>query len=303
MLGHGGAVDGAVDYAGYGGGYDHSGANPSGDYGCLLATADGASRQGGRFGGTSGSSGGGWSFDNGVRRPGVVFWEDANSIQILVWPHGLVDVQSLLRRLAARHGLLSLSRSCAGLVSTSKTHDSLLDTEFFDGSDGNTGPSGAFPGARGNTTVWREFFQLPSKKHWWDLWPSIQVGPPLPSHMPITGYTWFYEQTADYESRVAIMVTDPQTCRAGQWESIDAAAVQNQMKVAKQLALELFAELEKICPFDLSLHLRRHLGSDRKRSLPALSSSPSQGSTRAGSRPLRVPNSGPDPIKFDYNGN
>lgn len=301
MQGHGGtAVDGAVDYAGYGGGYDHSGAEPSGYHGCLLATTDGAGNHAVPAGMPSGSpSGGGWSFDNGVRLPGVVCWDDANSIQILVCPHGLVDVPGLLRKLAARHGLLSLSRNCAELVATSKIHNKLLDTDFFDGQEGCKRPSGIFPGATGKTTVWREFFQQPSKKHWWDLWPGIQVGPPLPSHMLIIGYTWFYEQTADYESRVAIMVTDPKTCRAGQWESINAAAVQNQMKVAKQLALELFAELEKIGPSDLSVRLRQQMGANPQ---TALYKTTSRAISRVGSSPMRLHKPGPDPIGFDYNG-
>lgn len=189
-----------------------------------------------------------------VRLPGIM--AKGNTIQLLVWPHGQINTQLLLRRVATRHGLLSLSRKTRGIVASSKDHPgTLLDTKQFDGPGHNSRPSASFNGATGSTTVWNEYWMAPSKKHWWQS-PSLHLGPPLRSHLMITGYTWSFEQTGDYETRIAITVTNPLTTRAGEWVPFDEEAVKRHAILASKVIQDLYAELCKVAPADHSKIMR-----------------------------------------------
>lgn len=241
--------------------------------------------------------------DTGVRLPGVLFREESNNIQLLVWPHGEINTQTVLRNIASRNGLVSLSRRVRGLVANTKHHASLLDTKLFDGPGKGSHASASFPGATGSTVVWNEFWQRPSKKHWWSN-TDIDVGPPVPSHIVITGYTWFFEQTGDYETRIAISVTNPKTCIAGQWVPINEEPVRQQMIVAKRVALDLFEALTKIKPAEYAVILRQI----QDRRLPNFNA-PEYSNTIADSH--RGPGPGPvpqsvravaEPMKFDMAG-
>jgi hypothetical protein len=196
------------------------------------------------------------SFNQGpeVRLPGIMAKGD--TIQMLVWPHGKINTQLLLRRCAARHGLLSLSRKTRGIVASSKENAGvLLDTKQFDGPGHNSRPSASYNGATGSTTVWNEYWMAPSKKHWWQS-PGLHLGPPLRSHLVITGYTWFFEQTGDYETRIAITVTNPLTTRAGEWVPFDEEAVKRHAILAKKIIEDLYAELVKVAPAEYSKIMR-----------------------------------------------
>lgn len=222
---------------------------------------------------------------NGVRLPGVVFGD--NTAQVLVWPHGNIQTQHLFRRLATRHGLVSLSRKTIGVVASTKEHKSLLDTKIFDGPGKNSTASASFKGATGSTTVWTEFYQLPVAKHWWSN-KEIDLGKPLPSHIVVTGYTWFFDQTGDYETRIAISVARPNTCIAGEWKPVGEDAVRKHWVVAQALALDIYDELKQAKPQPYSLMLRKLTGN----CLPC-ASGPEESNTPAdrniGVGPGRVP--------------
>ncbi len=197
----------------------------------------------------------------GVRLPGILY--RLNTIQMLVWPHGEVSTQDLFAHVARRHGLQSLSRRARGIVASSKEHladprtgfTGLLDTKEFDGPGKTSRPSASYPGATGITTVWREAWQLPTRKHWWSA-PELSLEHPLASHVVATGYTWFYDQTGDYESRIAISVTLPKTCVAGNWQAADEDGVKRHRLAINRIADDLFAELKKVKPKEYSVILR-----------------------------------------------
>jgi hypothetical protein len=196
------------------------------------------------------------SFSQGqeVRLPGIM--AKGNTIQALVWLHGKINTQLLVRRIAARHGLLSLSRKARGIVANSKVHEgTLLDTKQFDGPGQNSRPSASFNGATGSTTVFNEYWMAPSKKYWWQS-PGLHLGPPLRSHLVITGYTWFFEQTGDYETRIAITVTNPLTTRAGEWVPFDEEAVKRHAILARKIIEDIYAELSNVAPAQYSKTMR-----------------------------------------------
>lgn len=189
-----------------------------------------------------------------VRLPGIVV--KGNVVQVLVWPHGHTDTQQLFRCIAARHGFVSLSRRARGIVATRREHETLLDTKQFDGPGQNSRASGSYPGATGVTTVWNEYWQLPSKKHWWQT-PDIHVGPPLRSHLVVTGYTWFFGETGDFETRVAIAVTNPQTTIAGQWVPFNEESVRRQFALSLRIAEDMHEALRRIAPKEYSRTMRQ----------------------------------------------
>ncbi len=196
----------------------------------------------------------------GVRLPGVVLSD--RTMQLLVWPHGLIDTQALFRTIASRHKLLSLSRKTPATVASNRQHKTLLDTKVFDGPGKNSQPSAKYEGATGTTTVWNEFWQLPTQRAWWSS-KTVDDGLPLGSHLVIMGYTWFYAETGDYETRVAITVTKPNTCVAGEWKPVDEDAVRRHLATARSVALELFDQLSKVNSAEYSKVMRELQNHDR----------------------------------------
>lgn len=279
--------DGALDHAGHGGGIGSLGAfGHSLDLGAMAASlghsAAHSSHSHGHSHGVanapaSGHSGAGWAMGfvgqalahmgvmdtasnmvcqvarEGVRLPGVLAGD--STVQVLVWPHGEVHTQQLFRRIATRHGLLSLSRRAPGVVASTKMHQTLLDTKIFDGPGKNSQPSASYKGATGTTTVWTEYWQLPVRKHFWSG-KELQISSPLPCHIVVTGYTWFFDMTGDYETRLAISVTNPKTCVAGEWRFIDEEAVQRHAASAKAMAHDIFDEMKKSKPKQYSITIR-----------------------------------------------
>ena len=188
----------------------------------------------------------------GVRLPGIVVGD--NTAQVLVWPHGDVHTQHLFRRIATRHGLLSLSRKARGVVASNKIHHTLLDTKIFDGPGKNSFPSASYRGAKGSTTVWTEYWQLPTRSWWGGR--ELNLRSPLPCHIVITGYTWFFDMTGDCETRIALSVTNPKTCVAGEWKFDDEEAVKRHAASARAMAHDIFDEMTKFKPKPYSVTIR-----------------------------------------------
>lgn len=189
-----------------------------------------------------------------VRLPGIIYGE--NSVQILVWPHGKCDTRGLFRAVAARFGLRSLSRlpGCS-LVASSKTHNELLDTKLFDGPGKFTKPSTWFKGADGITETWTEYYQLPFSQGFWRS-ADVDLGPPMPSHIIATGYTWYVEQIGDFETRVALTATNPMTCKGGRWVPDDVKCAR-QFAAATRVAEAMREELVQIKPKKRATLLRQ----------------------------------------------
>lgn len=196
----------------------------------------------------------------GVRLPGVVLSD--YTMQLLVWPHGRISTQALFRQIASRHKLHTLSRKTPATVASTRQNATLLDTKIFDGPGNNSMPSAIYEGATGSTTVWNEYWQLPAKKAWWSS-KDVDNSLPLGSHIVITGYTWFYAETADYETRIALTVTRPNTCVAGEWKPVNEDAVARHAAAAKAVALDLFDELSKVSPKEHSKVMRQLQNHDR----------------------------------------
>lgn len=333
--------DGGADHSGHAGGAfdaDLTGASaPSMDLGFLAGSLGGHDQAFEHTGSghgqasslsQSGSTGpGGWSFGyvgealacmgivdkcagsvcnakKGVRLPGVLVREDAGIVQLLVWPHGAVDTQNLFKRVAARYGLISLSRRAPNMVASNKLHKSLLDTKVFDGPGKSSQPSAASPGLTGSTTVWTEFWQKPVKKNFWSS-PDIRLGPPMPSHITVTGYTWSYNGIGDYETRIGIQVSNPKTSLGGVWTLFDREAAFEHMELAKLLALELFAELVKVKPARYSIIMRQM----HREGLDSLVGVPENSNTVADKNPGPGPGrlaalkaAGVEPMKFEMTG-
>ena len=152
--------------------------------------------------------------ESGVRRirlPGVV--GKGRTLQTLVYPHADIDVDKILEGICSAHGLMRLE------ASTSAFADYLKDTTPFDGKDSNSSmPSGWYQGATGFTKTFQQFWQIPSKKNFWSKPAATRDNK---THLSVSGATWYFNETGDYESRVAITVSSLPYSDCGIWKEWD----------------------------------------------------------------------------------
>lgn len=184
------------------------------------------------------------------------------TVQLLQWPHGVYNPKdtaaakcranpraklcSILKEL----GLVDVGFSVRDVAPSDEVQDRLMDTTPFDDRVGNT-PMGAgwYEGATGHTRLWKDFYMVGKKP---------LIGPRYPDkalletgvYLAIAGATWYYDQSMDFETRIALSVK----CRVKynpdvpEWAGIKPLADQHRELAEK--AARLLLEWFKCFPVD-----------------------------------------------------
>ncbi len=123
-------------------------------------------------------------------------------VEMLVWPHRQFDVRTKVRQLAALSGMYDLAAVTNGIVSSDQTMDNELVQKPL-------APAGSYPDVTGSTRVWTEYWKIPLKKPWRWPWQKAAPSEPIQSYLIISGFTWHYAGTDDYETQVSFFVYTP----------------------------------------------------------------------------------------------
>ena len=227
-----------------------------------------------------------------VRLPGVT--GVGRTFQSLIYPHGEVNTAKLFRGIAAAHGLVNIAWTARDINPEEKLHHMLKDTTPFDGKERNTPmPSGWYPGATGLTRTFQQYWQIPKKKYFW----STPAADPLDkTYLIVSGATWYYNETCDHETRLAVTVHSLPYSECGYWkertELIDA-----HLKVARAIADDFFARVKAFKPDEHSLIVRQIQASGELRRLrePSIDTLPLNPDVQRGAEPITGDASGPGP--------
>ncbi len=153
--------------------------------------------------------------------PGIA--RDATKVQVLHWPHGHCDPKEQIRRVAERAKMaLFPPWENGGAADINHREDRIVPLERRRSVPAAM-PNGWYPSGTGWTRTWRECLRIrPSS-----LPPKIAkffpfLGPPddfenRRTFLIVAGSTWYYDQTADYETRVAFSVYSLPFAEGGEW--------------------------------------------------------------------------------------
>lgn len=173
-----------------------------------------------------------------VKLPGTVVGK--TSSQVLIWPHGDCDVNSIVNMVLARHGFRDVNFKKPETSPTTKFDNTIRDTTPFDGPNVNAPmPSGYLPGGAGFTRMHTNYWQLPTPATFFSM-PKVDVKAPV--HLAVTSCTWFFNEPGDFETRVVLSVFSKQKLVDGEWR-------RNEKLIAKYvgrlptLAADLFQSL------------------------------------------------------------
>lgn len=137
-------------------------------------------------------------------------------VQALQWPHGgvsakdarcLVNPRMKLRALLEKAGLVDVGYTLRDVAASDEVQRKLMDTTPFDERVGNTPmPCGWYPNATGHTRLWKDFYML--GKRWSLIGPRVADPADIENgvYLAIAGATWYFDQTMDYETRIAINI-------------------------------------------------------------------------------------------------
>jgi hypothetical protein len=153
--------------------------------------------------------------------PGIA--RDKYAIEVLVWPHGKCEPQYEIRKLATRAGMKRIHPRNDGNADIDRIKLQILaNTPFGDDDDPVNRPNGWYREAKGQTHVWREYFQLQPCNFGslqkllgnpnWDPWRTYLV---------VSGVTWTYKHAdgvEDCETRVAFSIWSKGLVISGQWD-------------------------------------------------------------------------------------
>lgn len=144
-----------------------------------------------------------------VNMPGIA--RNLNTVEVLVWPHGQCSPEKELRRVMKGLNCIRLDlRQTSSLPDIEKMEYKLLSANPFASSqDALNQPNGWFRRnrevpAKGRTFLWREFYQL--DRSIWDVIRNPDDRDMHGTFLAVFGATWYYEETGDYETRIAFSV-------------------------------------------------------------------------------------------------
>lgn len=160
-------------------------------------------------------------------------------VEILVWPHRQFDVKTKVRQLAALCGLYDLAAVTNGMAASDQILEDKLSLEPLS-------PAGSYPGATGSTRVWTEYWKIPLKKAFRWPWQKEPDPGPIYSYLIISGFTWHFTGTDDYETQVAFYVYTP--FEEGTGFPYKADEVKAHRRVAGEIADRLYASLSLTSP-------------------------------------------------------
>lgn len=178
-----------------------------------------------------------------VRLPGLALAE--RNAQVLVWPHGACDAESIAHSVMLRHGFRDIAfkkRDCAPYT---KVENELRDTTPFDGHMFNSPmPSGWNPGATGFTRSFRCFWQIPIRKYWWS---SLAVDVTEPVHIVLSGATWFFNEMGDFETRIALNISSRPLLECGAWRHREDL-IKKHMQASRGAVSDIFDSIRRFEP-------------------------------------------------------
>lgn len=198
-----------------------------------------------------------------VRLPGVM--NVGRTWQALIYPHGSCEAPGILRMVAARHGLVDITLGAKDLNPEDKVHENTLkDTTPFDGKDHNSKmPSGWYPGAKGYTRTFQQYWQIPKKRWPWST-PAADLEDK--TYLVMSGATWHFAQTGDCETRLAVSVYSLPYSRSGIWKE-RTELIAAHLERAKLVADDFFAAIKSVSPSEAALMMRRIQSAAEKRAL------------------------------------
>lgn len=163
--------------------------------------------------------------------------------------HGYSDVAAVFTRLATQCGLIRICNTVGNFNPVDLTDVQLSDwASFYPPYSRLHTPLGYYPGAIGLTRVFKQYWQVADKKHWW------QGGKPKydrtkSTYLEVSIVTWFYGEVGDYETRVDLnIVSVPVLDR---WDKIWARRgkpLGQHQTATKRLCQLLFDELKQAAP-------------------------------------------------------
>lgn len=149
------------------------------------------------------------------RRARIGVAHNDRAYHLRVFPHGQVDVETVLANMFRKHGFHSVNHRKRGCIPITKYDPVLRDTTPFDGQEGNSPmPMGWYLNATGSTTWYMNFWQLPTKASY--FWPA-EVDLKEPAHLIVNSYTWYFNEVGDFETRVMMSVTAQRVMKHGLW--------------------------------------------------------------------------------------
>jgi hypothetical protein len=144
-----------------------------------------------------------------VNMPGIA--RNLNTVEVLVWPHGQCSPEKELRRVMKGLRMVRLDlRQTSSLPDLEKTEHKLMSANPFAAvQDDLNPPNGWFrhnsgTQARGKTFLWREFYQV--ERSMWDVIRNPNDRDMHGTFLAVFGATWYFEETGDYETRIAFSV-------------------------------------------------------------------------------------------------
>ncbi len=189
--------------------------------------------------------------------PGMA--RDATSVEVLVWPHGDCEnsVRWHVRELTRRVGLVPLrfhEHNVTGLQDIDMTKAGILPVGPEGRSEARQGlPSGWYRNARGTTCLWRECFRKRPGLFQRDDFECRRT------FLVVTGTTWAYRETADYETRVAFSMFSSPLVLNRRW-TYRYEQIKEYRGLAERLANGLKGLLAKYPASPESIEQRRRMG-------------------------------------------
>lgn len=208
-----------------------------------------------------------------VLLPGIA--TTPRTVQLLQWPHGVynpkdtkavrcrANPRAKLCSILTELGLVDVGCIVRDVAPSDEVQNALLDTSPFDDRVGNT-PMGAgwYEGATGHTRLWKDFYMVGKKPLFGRRYADpaqLETG----VYLAIAGATWYYDQTMDFETRIALSVK----CRTKwnpdvpEWAGVQHLADQHR-ELAEKAAC-LLREWFKCFPVDESSCWLRKAITDR----------------------------------------
>lgn len=187
-----------------------------------------------------------------VRMPGVA--GAGRTYQALIYPHGNCDVAQVVKSMGPCVGLVDIGRRKPDVRPEDTMHEILKDTTPFDGKDRNSSmPSGWYPGAKGFTRTFQQYYQLPTRA---SFWKAADVDLSTNTYLVVSGATWYYSETGDCETRVAVSVASLPYSVSGIWKE-RSDLIASHLTVAKSLADAVFLRVKQSPPSEYSVIVRR----------------------------------------------
>lgn len=192
--------------------------------------------------------------------PGVA--RTRTNIEVLAWPHGKLDVQAQVIKLAEQAGLTRIKVAAThNMKDIDRTTKRLLSNAPFTDPDHRVNkPNGWYRAATGQTQLFRQYWQLQPTVWPWPLSMFLNdtTFEKWRTFLVITGAMWHYDQPDDYETRVSFSVYTLPFAERGAW-TFRFDHMKTHRDAAERIAKRLLPFLNAQAPGARSLDVRGKL--------------------------------------------